>query len=167
MSVNLSNGVTLHTLQICFGRDSFLPISFSGFLDMSAGNVFDQVGLLFGFILGETTLWTLRMGVVEYTTGWEHKDRIAGLVPYARDAVGWAWGCLTRWSEMGTISSNRCGFELALLSWLAQLAVWGAWIRTECTLFPWAVRPRVLLRMRGKAGVAWSVQVSLYRGFYV
>lgn len=48
----------------------------------------------------------------------EHLDRTAGFVPHPRKAIGWALK-LAEFSgqELGTIFSNRWGYELALLSW--------------------------------------------------
>ena len=52
------------------------------------------------------------MGAVECTPGWEHMDRIAGLVSYPREAVGWGLSLLgfsvrlMRWPGLGAVFSR-------------------------------------------------------------
>lgn len=62
ISVNLSNGVTLHILQICLAGTVFYQSVFL-LLDVSAVNVSEQVGSAFQVYLGWDNPLNLRMGL--------------------------------------------------------------------------------------------------------
>ena len=119
--------------------------------------------LLLWSVLGEATVWTLGWGGKD-VPHWGKLDGTAGLASYTSGVVGWTpelpvssgqvW-----WLKLGTIFTNRKGYELALLNMLGSRI----WPR----VFVWGLKsyrsvqhiPLILLCWWGKLWDMLSVQV--------